>query len=151
MSKLTRRDYLFVSVQMLLFLLYAIVPESVPFEAPDRVGPIGWALLVAGLLLVMAAVLQLNTSLSPFPRPVAGGGLVTSGAFAFARHPIYAGLLWAALGNALRAGSGGQLVVTCLLGSLFYFKSVYEEGLLLGEYPEYAAYRGRVGRFWPLV
>lgn len=148
---LSRQDYFYVGLQGLLFLAYALVGRLYTFSVAGGLVIPGWLLFVMGLLLVGIALVQLNTSLSPFPRPLPNGKLVTSGAFRLARHPIYAGILWAALGNALRTGSGGQLVVTGLLALLFYFKSAYEERLLDERYPEYAAYRQQTGRFWPLT
>jgi protein-S-isoprenylcysteine O-methyltransferase Ste14 len=36
--------------------------------------------------------------LTPFPKPIEGGSLVTHGVCAVVRHPIYAGLIMGTLG-----------------------------------------------------
>jgi protein-S-isoprenylcysteine O-methyltransferase Ste14 len=145
------KDYLFVGIQFLLFGAYALEFPALGFGRPSVLGYVGLFFALSGVGTGVLALLQLNTSLSPFPTPVANGALVTTGVFAFARHPIYASLLMAAFGYALYSGSGYRLLVGVALLVLFYFKSSYEERLLSAHYPDYAEYRKRVGRFIPFV
>ena len=145
------KDYLFVGIQFLLFGAYAWDYAALGFSRPTALGYFGLFLALSGVCTGVLALLQLNTNLSPFPTPVANGELVTTGVFAFARHPIYASLLMAAFGYALYVGSGYRLLVGLALLVLFYFKSSYEEGLLEARYSGYAEYRKRVGRFSPIV
>src|SRR5690606_6752899 len=102
-----------------------------------------------GLLLVIAAFLQLNTNLSPFPSPKEGAKLVTNGVFAFARHPIYAGVLFMAFGISFGRGSGYKLIISVLLYLLFFLKSRYEEQRLQEIFPDYVLYKRVTGRFFP--
>jgi protein-S-isoprenylcysteine O-methyltransferase Ste14 len=105
--------------------------------------PAGIVLLAAGAALFVAGVASLGTALTPFPRP--RGPLVERGVFARARHPIYGGVLLAAVGLALTtrplalASAGVGLAFLIL-------KSRYEERLLLARHPEYADYCRRVRR-----
>ena len=110
-TKPSRRDYLFVGAQLLLFLAFLLTIDA---RAPSLVWPdlVGLFLLVAGGLLILVAILQLRTTLSPFPTPVAGGRLVTGGVFSVARHPIYAGILIMGLGYFLYSLSGLHMVLT---------------------------------------
>jgi len=143
----TTKDYLFVGIQFGLFMAYALPLRTAGFTRPDVLGYLGLLFAVSGVCTGVLALIQLNTSLSPFPTPLANGKLVTTGVFALARHPIYTSLLMAAFGYALYLGSGYRMLIGLALLVLFYFKSFYEERLLHERYPEYADYRVRVGRF----
>jgi protein-S-isoprenylcysteine O-methyltransferase Ste14 len=141
------KDYTFVSVQLLLFVAYAFDVAALGFYRPDWLGYPGLFLALSGVGTGVLALLQIRTSFSPFPTPVAHGELVTGGMFALSRHPIYSSLLVGAFGYALYTGSGYRVLIGVLLWVLFYFKSGYEEELLLARYPGYAEFQGRVGRF----
>ncbi len=149
MAPKTAKDYLFVGVQLLLFVAYAWRPNWLTFSRPAVLGNLGLLLAVVATLAGCAALLHLWKSFSPFPTPVAAGELITGGPFALARHPIYSSLLLAAFGYALYTGAGYRLLITAGLWLLFYYKSRYEEQRLAARYPGYAAYRQRVGRFSP--
>jgi len=143
------RDYLFVITQFLLFLAYVFDVTALDFTLPEVLGYFGLFLALAGLCTCGLALLQLNKNLSPFPTPVKAGELVTNGVYAYARHPIYSGILLFGLGYGLYLGSGYKLLITAALLVLFYIKSSYEERLLAERYKGYTAYRLRVGRFGP--
>jgi len=91
----------------------------------------------------------LGTNITPFPRPIAGGKLVTSGVYALVRHPIYAGLIVAAFGWALvRMNPLGVFLALLLLG-FFDLKSRREEAWLMEVYRDYVDYRRRVKKLIP--
>lgn len=79
------------------------------------------------------------------------GGLVTKGPYAFIRHPIYSSVCFfviaGAVGNLSWASSAYALAV--LLGA--GMRMAMEERLLLGRYPEYAAYAARTKRVLPYI
>ncbi|WP_234416259.1 methyltransferase family protein [Flagellimonas amoyensis] len=100
-----------------------------------------------GVVLGLVALLQINRKLSPFPTPVANGALITNGAFAVARHPIYTALISSGLGYALYRVSLFKMLTVLLLSILFYFKSKYEEQLLLQKFPSYQEYNERTRSF----
>ncbi len=77
--------------------------------------------------------------------------LVTSGPYRFIRHPIYSGILLAALGSAFSSSTVWFLVV---LGSAVYFvfSAHIEEQLMLSQFPEqYPAYLKRTKRLIPFL
>ncbi|WP_020569368.1 methyltransferase family protein [Neolewinella persica] len=151
MAQKTTQDYLFVGIQLILFMAYALEPDLLTFGRSDTLGNLGLLLAVIAVLTGFGAFTFLWKKFSPFPTPVAGGELITVGPFAYARHPIYTCLVAAAFGYAFYTGSGYRMVVGLALLVLFYFKSSYEEKLLEAQYPAYSAYRKRVGRFTPWI
>lgn len=90
---------------------------------------------------------ELGRALTPFPKPNPTG-LVTTGAFAVVRHPIYLGLLGVFVGYSLLAGALA-LVVTAGLAGLWLGKARVEERLLADVYGDYHAYCARVR--WRIV
>ena len=109
----------------------------------------GVFIFVFGALMTVVAVLQLNINLSAFPSPLADSKLIETGVYKFIRHPIYTGLILAFFGYAIISDSGYKLLVTLGLFSWFYFKTRYEENLLIQKFPNYLDYKKRSGRFFP--
>ena len=147
--KPTKKDIFWVSAQLALFLAYILPVRWLAKEVPSWLRVLGWGGVIFGAGLLLVAVLQLGSTLTPFPSPKTHGRLVTSGTYRLARHPIYAGILWLLGGWALAHGNGYQGWIVQLLLVLFFYKSDYEETLLMEHYSEYAVYRKQVGRFFP--
>ena len=111
----------------------------------------GLAEMVVGASIAVRGVSDLRPSLSPFPRPLDGSPLIDTGAYRLIRHPIYAGLVLAALGWGTATGSLSAIVGAGSLFLLFDGKSRREEAWLIGAHAGYAAYRRRTRRFIPWV
>ena len=110
---------------------------------------IGLALMaIAGAVLLVSFV-GLGNSLTASPVPKAQGQLVTTGLYAYVRHPIYFGLLLLSAGVVLDAGWWPQAVVAVMLYVLLRIKAQFEESLLQKTYPSYAAYAAKTPRFFP--
>ena len=79
------------------------------------------------------------------------GGLVTSGPYAFVRHPIYAAVCLFVIAGGLAHPTWltAVLVVAVLLGSLLRIH--IEERLLVKQYPDYAEYAARTKRMVPYI
>ncbi len=75
--------------------------------------------------------------------------LVIAGPYRLARHPVYAVYVLTYFGIWLRTLSLPFLAVYCLWCVLLFFRIRYEERVLSAEFPEYAAYRRRVGALGP--
>jgi protein-S-isoprenylcysteine O-methyltransferase Ste14 len=73
--------------------------------------------------------------------------LVTSGAYGFVRHPIYANLFLSLTGFVLRAYSPQNLLIAAIGVGLFVVKTFMEEEFL-SEDPSYARYMRRVRSRW---
>jgi protein-S-isoprenylcysteine O-methyltransferase Ste14 len=112
---------------------------------------VGIAGIAGGLLLIVRGSTELGRALTPFPRPKADTGLVTTGVYALARHPIYGGLILASIGGSLLQASVVALGASALLVGVLWLKSVREEAWLSDRFPDYAAYRRRTKRFIPWI
>ena len=110
---------------------------------------IGLIIACSGLLLVALGALSLGSNLTIFPRPLKDGSLVQTGLYSLVRHPIYSGVLLAALGWSVARASVLSLVLTLLLGIFFDRKANREEQWLQQQFPEYGAYRRRVRKLIP--
>lgn len=141
------RDIILVSVQLVLFFLFAIAPSGQ--ITGFIVQTVSFVLTVAGLIILLSALAGLGSSLTPFPTPKISGKLVTSGMYKFVRHPIYTGILLAATGISLYSLSIPKFFITVLLYLLFVYKSKYEEKLLLSKFDGYDRYMKATGRFFP--
>jgi protein-S-isoprenylcysteine O-methyltransferase Ste14 len=100
------------------------------------------ALLGLGIAVYARVSLGRNIGFVPAQRR-----LVTSGAYAYVRHPIYTGLFVAYFGLILRAYSPVNLAMVAIVSGLFIIKSFIEEGFLKSD-PIYAEYMRRVKFRW---
>lgn len=143
--------------QFALLALVLFGPRRLPFAAVGDMplpGPralLGALLVSGGLLLMVAAAITLGGNLTPLPYPRRSGTLVQSGVYRLVRHPIYGGLVIAAIGWAMIAGSWLTLAYALLLFALLEAKASREERWLEAKYPGYAAYRRRVRKLVPFV
>ncbi|WP_317172398.1 methyltransferase family protein [Gelidibacter maritimus] len=141
------KDYLFVTVHVLLFIAYFLPLCLLNIQLPEWLCYSGLVLMVLSISFGIIALLQLNTKLSPFPSPVTSGTLITKGAYRISRHPIYTALIFSGLGYALYQSSFYKILITFFILILFYFKSIYEEKLLAKKFPEYRDYKRITRRF----
>lgn len=111
----------------------------------------GAGLVTLGAAAAVLGVVGLRENLTVVPRPVEGGRLIDSGVYGLVRHPIYTGIVTAALGWGLATASPAALLAAVLLGCFFDLKSRREEAWLLAAYPAYAAYRARVRKLVPFI
>ena len=108
---------------------------------------LGAPLIAAGLALAAWGVRSLGRSLTPGTEPLPGAPLVTSGAYAHVRHPIYGGIVIGLAGYTL-AWSNWMLALLAGLLAWAYFngKAKAEERWLVSRYPTYEEYMRQVPR-----
>jgi len=146
--------------QLALFLLIGLaaplLPRHVNLGAADamlnRIDPewirwLGGALMTAGGLVVVWGIRSLGRNLTPGTEPLAGAELITTGAYAHVRHPIYAGVVLLLAGYTL-AWSNWTLGLVMGFIALQYFKAKAgaEERWLMERFPAYKAYMRHVPR-----
>lgn len=149
--KLQRKDYIYVGLQLLLFMAYIFEIELVYIDNFRYVDVIGIILIISGVLTSLIALLQLNTNLSPFPTPKSNTELITTGIYKYVRHPIYTGIFLITFGYGFFTVSLYKIIISLLLYVLFYFKSSYEENRLDKVFSNYVLYRKKSGRFFPKI
>ena len=132
-------------VQFVLLGLIFWLPSFVVFPA----SVIGTVLKYAGFTLLVLAGLNLGRNLTPLPKPKRDAQLVTTGIFAWMRHPIYTALMLLTFGSSLERGHLIALILSVCLAVLLEFKSRREEAWLLEQFSGYATYRSRIKKFFP--
>lgn len=138
-------------LQMVLFAVILLAPRIPPGLYPLWVRLLGLAMLAFGGLWGVWGMLALGRNLTPFPRPIEGGALVTAGPYRFVRHPIYSGLIFGTLGWALFRSNLIGVGLALLLFVFFDLKSRQEERWLTETYTDYGHYRRRVRKLLPFV
>jgi protein-S-isoprenylcysteine O-methyltransferase Ste14 len=138
---------LWVVGQGAVFLVVALALWA--FAADDVAAGMYWpgiAVATAGVALSADGVFRIRRHNTALPTPVAGAPLIEQGSFRLARHPIYGGLVIAAIGLSIARGSILGAAAGGALAIFFVLKSSHEELLLESAYPDYGAYRSRVRR-----
>jgi protein-S-isoprenylcysteine O-methyltransferase Ste14 len=105
--------------------------------------------LAAGGAIFLAGSLVLGRNLSPYTHPRPDAQLVRRGIYQHLRHPLYTGVMCAAIGWALGHTSPVALGVALTLIPFFNAKARAEERWLMKRFPDYADYARRVPRFLP--
>ena len=138
-------------LQLVFFALILFAPKMPPLVFPLWLRGLGLVIIAVGGVFGTGGVLALGSNLSPFPKPIEGGTLVTSGVYRWVRHPIYTGLILGTLGWSLWNANLLGVGLAVLLFVFFDLKSRREERWLMEAYPGYAQYRCRVRKLIPFV
>lgn len=145
-----KRGEPWVVTQLVLFILFIVAPVAGgDWNRSPLVGMLGIVATAFGIMVLLWSAYSLGRSLTPFPRPLDHGTLVTKGPYRVVRHPIYSGILLMLLGLALATGSLMRLVIVAILLVFFDLKSRSEERWLQERYPEYDHYRTKVKKLIP--
>jgi protein-S-isoprenylcysteine O-methyltransferase Ste14 len=123
-----------------------VVPASAAAAA------IALALTVAGVLFAIWARLYLGGNWSAVVAIKHGHKLVRTGPYKIVRHPIYAGIVTAMLGNAIGFGEFGCLLAVAIAFAAFLAKARMEDAFLDARFgPAHQHYREQVKTLIPLV
>lgn len=109
----------------------------------------GLAIGLLACLVMLIAAINLGKNLTPLPCPKDGAVLVQNGLYRFVRHPIYFGVLLAALAWFLIFPGVYVLAYSIGLFFLFDIKARREELWLVERFPSYRNYQGRVKKLIP--
>lgn len=138
-------------LQMVIFAVILFAPRIPAWVAPAAVRSLGAVVLLLGGVAGTWGMVTLGRNLTPFPKPVEGGELVTHGPYRFVRHPIYSGLILGTLGWALLRSNPLGVALAVLLFVFFDVKSRREEVWLCAAYPGYADYQQKVRKLIPYL
>ena len=133
---------------LLAVLLYVPLTGAVvgwPLERPGVVSVVaGICVIGLGLGIGRHVARLLGRGLTPHPTPVGDGQLITTGAFAWVRHPLYLGVALIALGWWLIWPTLPGVAAVVAVIVFFDAKASREEELLREVYPDYGSYAARV-------
>ena len=114
---------------------------------PDWIRWLGAAVMTAGAVVVAWGVRSLGKNLTPGTEPLPGAELITTGAYAHVRHPIYAGVVLLLAGYTLAWSNWTLgLVVGGVAFQYFQAKAGAEERWLMERFPAYTVYMRHVPR-----
>ncbi len=150
-NKIKLRDFLFVGIQFFLLALFFVDFTNSNIDEITFLKYPGLVISISGFLIILIAILQLNKNLTRFPTPIEKGNLIQTVLYKYVRHPIYTGIFLATLGMGLFNTSLWQLSISIILLMFFYYKSNYEETMLIEKYKDYDTYKKSTGRFFPII
>ena len=141
-------EIILVILQFFIILLHFIKLEFFPKIEIMQVNFIfifvGFLLIVIASIIVLMAIKDLGSNLSPFPRPIANGNLITTGIYRFIRHPMYYSLILISLGVFITKLSLYYLCLTISLVLIIKFKIILEEKYLNYKFQNYIFYKDKV-------
>ncbi len=108
----------------------------------------GMALWLGGAYIGLWSLLRLRHAFSVVPQARA---LVTAGPYRLCRHPVYASYVLQYGGLLLGHFSLPFACAYVVWAGLMRWRIGYEERTLAAAFPEYAAYKERVGMFFPKI
>ena len=111
----------------------------------------GIAIALLATLIMVIAVINLGKNLTPLPCPKDNAVLIRDGLYQFVRHPIYFGVLLAALAWLLIFPGIYILIYAIGLFFLFDIKARREEVWLIERFPDYRDYQRRVKKLIPAI
>jgi protein-S-isoprenylcysteine O-methyltransferase Ste14 len=118
----------------------------------DTIGLIADAVTVVGLLITLWARATLGSNWSGTVTFKENHELITSGPYAFVRHPIYTGLLTMLLGTVIISGHAFGFAILALGTLMLWLKSLDEERMMTKHFPDaYPPYKRRVRAIIPFI
>tara|TARA_B100000886_G_scaffold318897_1_gene259254 strand:- start:51 stop:338 length:288 start_codon:yes stop_codon:yes gene_type:complete len=93
---------------------------------------------------MLIAIKDLGRNLSPFPKPISNGNLVTKGIYRFIRHPMYCSLIFISFGIFIIKLSTYYLFLLISLVLIIKFKIFLEEQYLKNKFTNYLLYKNEV-------
>lgn len=138
---------------VMILASYWPLPAAVLWIASPEIGWAMTGLVVLGLGFTWAARLHLGPLWSSTSAPTEDHRIVDTGPYGIVRHPVYAGLLLAAVATALEGGRLEAIAGALVLVAAISLRAKLEERFLrrdLGD-EAYASYRRRVPMLIPFA
>ena len=104
----------------------------------------GYLIIIISLFVILIAITDLGSNLSPFPRPKEKSKLITSGIYRFIRHPMYYCLILISFGVFLTKLTFYYLCLTITLIFIIKFKIVLEDHYLNKKFRNYFLYKEKI-------
>ena len=142
------KELILVILQFFIIVLHFVQWEFLPKREIIQVNYIfsfvGSSIIILASIVMLFAIINLGKNLSPFPRPIANGNLITSGIYRFVRHPMYYSLIFISFGFFIIKLSFYHLCLLLSLVSIIKFKIILEEKYLSKKYKKYFFYIDKV-------
>lgn len=152
-KSIVERGAWYVVIQAILIGLILFGPRGPDLLTSEPLKNIfmscGISVGLMSILVMLIAVINLGKNLTPLPCPKDNSQLVQSGLYHYVRHPIYFGVLLAALAWFLIFPGAYVLAYGIALFVLFDIKSKREEIWLVERFPAYKDYQQRVKKLIP--
>jgi len=130
--------------------LSALAGAGWPASLAVPAAAVGSASMAVGAAMLVAGGGRLGAALTPYPAPLPGHELRTTGIYRLVRHPMYGGGILLSAGWSIVFATLPGIALTVVLGLLAELKSRREELWLEERHPGYRAYRARTRhRFVP--
>ena len=136
--------FLQFSIISLHFFQWGIIPQKQIIQVSPFFYLMGFLIIVIAFIILLIAVKDLGSNLSPFPRPKKNINLVTTGIYRFTRHPMYYSLIFISFGVFITKLSTYYLFLTISLGLIIKFKIALEEQYLNNKFKKYSLYKNEV-------
>ena len=134
--------------QFFIIILHFIQIEFIPKIEIMQVNygfiSLGYLIIIIASILMLKAIKDLGSNISPFPRPTANGSLITTGIYRFIRHPMYYSLILISFGLFIIKLTFYHLCLTFCLALIIKFKIILEEHYLNNRFKNYFNYKDRV-------
>ena len=141
-------DLMLVFLQFFIISLHFFRWEFIPQKQIIQVSPLSYLLgcfiIIMALIILLVAIKDLGSNLSPFPSPKKNSNLVTTGIYRFTRHPMYYSLIFISIGVFIIKLSIYYLFLTISLALIIKFKIALEEKYLMNKYKNYLLYKNKV-------
>jgi protein-S-isoprenylcysteine O-methyltransferase Ste14 len=149
-SRLTYLGFLIIVVSV-LFQSKLLQISILPYNLVTQV--VGIVLCAGGIGLAIWARKILGGNWSGVVTLKENHELIQSGPYRFVRHPIYTGIIIAVIGSFVAVVLTIQTLFVCLLfGVMLRIKSLGEEKIMMGQFPEkYPEYKRNVKALIPFV
>ena len=126
------------------FFRWEFIPQKQIIQISSFSYFAGFLIIIIAFIILFVAIKDLGRNLSPFPRPINNGNLVTTGIYRFTRHPMYYSLIFISIGVFLIKLTIYFLFLTISLALIIKFKIALEEKYLINKYKNYLLYKNEV-------
>jgi len=126
------------------FFQWKIIPQKQIIQVSPLSYSVGFLIIIIAFIILLVAIKDLGRNLSPFPRPINNGNLVTKGLYRFTRHPMYYSLIFISFGVFITKLSIYYLFLSISLGLVIKFKIALEEQYLNNKFKDYLLYKNEV-------
>ena len=126
------------------FFQWEFIPQKQIIQVNRLSYLVGFLIIIIALIIMLVAIKDLGSNLSPFPRPINNSNLVTTGIYRFTRHPMYYSLIFISFGVFIIKLSIYYLFLSISLGLIIKLKIALEEQYLNNKFKNYLLYKNQV-------